>query len=87
MKSDKPLEGKDVGINYLIENGRKIVESGDNSFMEMEIDPEEFKVLLFTSGTTSNSKGVMLCNRNLAENIQQIDFFQYFHFIIHMNQQ
>lgn len=72
MKSDKPLEGKDVGINYLIENGRKIVESGDNSFMEMEIDPEEFKVLLFTSGTTSNSKGVMLCNRNLAENINAV---------------
>ena len=34
--------------------------------MDIEIDPDEFKVLLFTSGTTAKSKGVMLCNRNLA---------------------
>ena len=72
MKSDKPLDGKDVGINYLIENGKNIIESGDNSFKNIEIDKEEFKILIFTSGTTSNSKGVMLCNRNLAENINAI---------------
>jgi len=69
MKSDKAIDGKDVGINFLIENGKKILDSGDNTFDKIEIDPEEFKVLIFTSGTTSNSKGVMLCNRNLAENI------------------
>ena len=56
MKSDKDLDGKDVGIKNLIENGKRIVNSGDNSYMDIEIDPEEFKVLLFTSGTTSNSK-------------------------------
>ena len=72
MKSDKPLEGKDVGINYLIETGKKIIKSGDNSFEKIEIDPEEFKVSIFTSGTTSRSKGVMICNRNLAENINAI---------------
>lgn len=75
MKSDKDLDGKDVGINYLIDNGKRIVNSGDNSFMEIEIDPEEFKVLLFTSGTTSNSKGVMLCNKNLAENINAVNAY------------
>ena len=75
MKSDKDLDGKDVGINYLIDNGKRIVNSGDNSFMDIEIDPEEFKVLLFTSGTTSNSKGVMLCNRNLAENINAVSAY------------
>ena len=75
MKSDKDLEKKDVGISYLIENGKRIVKSGDNSYMDIEIDPEEFKVLLFTSGTTSNSKGVMLCNRNLAENINAVSAY------------
>ena len=75
MKSDKDLSGKDVGIKYLVENGKRIVNSGDNSFMDIEIDPEEFKVLLFTSGTTSNSKGVMLCNRNLAENINAVNAY------------
>ena len=72
MKSDKPLKGKDVGIDYLIDSGKRIIKSGDDSFKNIEIDPEEFKVLIFTSGTTSNSKGVMICNRNLAENINAI---------------
>ena len=72
MKSDKPLNGKDVGIDYLIQSGKKIIESGDDSFKDIKIDKEEFKILIFTSGTTSNSKGVMLCNRNLAENINAI---------------
>ena len=72
MKSNKPLDGKDVGLDYLISSGKKIIKSGDNSFQKIEIDPGEFKVLIFTSGTTANSKGVMLCNRNLAENINAI---------------
>ena len=72
MKSDKHLEGKDVGSKKLLEMGKRIVESGDESFKEIEINPDEFKVLIFTSGTTSNAKGVMLSNRNLAENINAV---------------
>ena len=75
MKSDAELKDKDVGINYLIENGKRIIKSGDDFFEKIEINPEEFKVLLFTSGTTSNSKGVMLCNRNLAENINAVNAY------------
>ena len=41
----------------------------NETFLANEIDPNEFKVLIFTSGTTSNSKGVMICNKNLTENI------------------
>ena len=69
MNSDKEQEGRFVGLDYLIEEGKALVSGGDNSFMNIEIDPDEFKVLIFTSGTTSNAKGVMLCNRNLAENV------------------
>ena len=69
MNSDQEIEGKFVGLDYLIEEGKLLVNSGDNSFMGIEIDPEEFKVLIFTSGTTSNAKGVMLSNRNLAQNV------------------
>ena len=72
MKSDKHLDGKDIGVKNLLETGRRIVESGDDSFKDIEIDPDEFKVLIFTSGTTSNAKGVMLSNRNLAENINAV---------------
>ncbi|MBR3134831.1 MAG: AMP-binding protein [Clostridia bacterium] len=72
MKSDKPLDGKDIGLNSLIETGRNIIKSGDDEFENIPIDPEEFKLLIFTSGTTSDAKGVMICNRNLAENINAI---------------
>ncbi len=72
MKSDRPLEHKDVGLNTLINLGKNIIKTGDKSFERIEIDPEEFKILFFTSGTTSNAKGVMLNNRNLASNINAI---------------
>ena len=68
MNSSQEPDGKFIGLDYLIEEGTALVDGGDNSFMDIEIDPDEFKVLLFTSGTTAKSKGVMLCNRNLAEN-------------------
>ena len=72
MNSDEKLNGREVGFNTILNEGKEMVNNGDNSFMEIEIDPNEFKVLLFTSGTTSNSKGVMLCNRNLAENVNAV---------------
>lgn len=72
MRSDKKLEGKDVGLLNLIELGKALRNSGNKTFEEIEIDPEEFKVLFFTSGTTAKSKGVMLNNRNLAENINAV---------------
>ena len=75
MKGENKLEDKDVGLQYLIDLGKSIIKSGDNSFEKIEIDPEEFKILFFTSGTTSNAKGVMLNNRNLAENINAVSAY------------
>lgn len=69
MYSEDELQNKTVGMQYLINEGIKFVNSGDDYFAKVETDPDEFKVLLFTSGTTSNAKGVMLTSRNLAENI------------------
>lgn len=69
MYSQDELQNKTVGMQYLINEGTKFVNSGDDYFTKVETDPDEFKVLLFTSGTTSNAKGVMLSSRNLAENI------------------
>ena len=72
MDSNDPINNRNVGMNYIIKEGKEIIESGDTSFMDIEIDPEEFKMLIFTSGTTSKSKGVMICNRNLAENVNAV---------------
>ena len=75
MKSDKELEGNSVGIKYLINQGKEIIKNGNKDFENIEIDPEEFKILFFTSGTSSESKGVMLCNRNLAENLNAVSAY------------
>ena len=73
MNSEDKLVGRTVGFNTILKQGKKMIDSGDNSFMQIEIDPEEFKVLIFTSGTTSNAKGVMINNRNLAQNINAVN--------------
>ena len=77
MYSDAELntETKTIGIENLIKKGKEKVDNNDDSFMKIQIDPEEFKVLIFTSGTTANSKGVMICNRNLAENINAVSAY------------
>lgn len=40
------------------------------SFKEAQPDPEDLAVLMYTSGTTGDSKGVMLCHRNITANIE-----------------
>ena len=75
MNSDEKLQGREVGFNTIVEQGKELLEKGDSSFMEISIDPDTFKVLIFTSGTTSNSKGVMISNRNLAENINAVSAY------------
>ena len=75
MKSNENLQGREVGIKTVIEEGKKLIENGDDSFLKIEIDPDEFKALFFTSGTTANSKGVMVNNRQLANNINAVSAY------------
>jgi len=49
--------------------GRAALAAGDRSFVDAVIDPEKMSSLLFTSGTTAMSKGVMLCHRNITHNV------------------
>ena len=45
--------------------GRKLVEDGSERFDDVPVDLEKVCAILFTSGTTGTSKGVMLCQKNL----------------------
>ncbi len=77
MNEDSDIQGREVGANYIIEQGNRIVESGDDTLMKIEIDEDEFKVLIFTSGTTSKAKGVMINNKNLSQNVNVVGAYVY----------
>ncbi len=56
-------------IYTLIEEGNKLIETGNKDYIETEIDNYKMSILLFTSGTTSKSKAVMLSQNNIASNV------------------
>lgn len=62
-------ENEVYAFDDLIEKGKKIVDSGDTSYIDIKIDRNKFNILLFTSGTTGKAKGVMLCHKNICANI------------------
>ena len=58
-----------TNITDLIKKGQKLLDGGDTRFLDAEIDPNAMCSLLFTSGTTGMSKGVMLCHRNFCSEV------------------
>ncbi len=53
----------------IMEEGSKVPSYKRNEFIAKEIDPDEPKIFVFSSGTTAQSKIVMLSNRNLVSDI------------------
>lgn len=60
-------------IPSLMEAGRKAIEAGDRSYHSLTWDTDSMQIILFTSGTTSKAKAVMLSQRNILSNIYMLD--------------
>ena len=65
-------------VEDLIETGRKLVEDGKRDFIDFMPTGDSMAILLFTSGTTSKSKAVMLSNKGIACNVADLLVFEVF---------
>ncbi len=61
----------------VVKKGTDLIASGDKTFIDTTIDPDEMTILLFTSGTTAKSKAVMLCQKNICKNLMSMYSFVY----------
>ncbi|MBR4111022.1 MAG: AMP-binding protein [Clostridia bacterium] len=77
MKENKNINVKyyinmDTDLNKCITDGKVILTKKDCKYNKIKIDSDKMKFMLFTSGTTSASKCVMLSHRNICSNIESI---------------
>lgn len=66
------LEKEEKGIfsfRQLVEQGIKLIENGNEEYNKIKLDDDKMSILLFTSGTTSQPKGVMLSQKNICSNV------------------
>lgn len=64
-------------IGRLADEGRKLIAQGKTDCLELSIDCEVPAVIMFTSGTTGKSKGVMLSQKNIISNALMDTVFFY----------
>ncbi len=68
-------EGYD-NILTLKQQGKELLEEGNKEYINATIDNNKMNILLFTSGTTSKSKAVMLSQKNIASNVYSMQLVE-----------
>ncbi len=71
MDSGESSDGE-LYLYDLIEEGAALRTDGEDIYDKIEIDCTSARILLFTSGTTALSKGVLLSHKNIATNLMSM---------------
>ena len=69
-----------ISIRELLDKGEEELRAGNKEFRSLRVDREALSNLIFTSGTTSAAKAVMLCQRNIMFNVfslKQVEDIRY----------
>ncbi len=69
-----PVDNEDICLSFskLLEKGAELIKNGDRRYINADIDPDVINMLIFTSGTTDKSKGVMLSHKNICHDIMAV---------------
>ena len=59
-------------LEKMMITGKELLKQENTDFRNITINPDEMKILLFTSGTTGSSKAVCLSHKNICENIRSV---------------
>ena len=66
---DTKLSDETISFESLLEKGRKLIKEKSKLYDEITIDANSMSMMLFTSGTTSAAKIVMLSQDNILSNL------------------
>ncbi len=72
---DKIDDDETLYYQDLVAEGKEIMQNDYNEFDNIEIKNDEMTIMLFTSGTTSAAKAVMLSQHNVCANINAMPHF------------
>ena len=65
-----------IWYDELLEEGKKALENGENEFKDYTPNSKKMSILLFTSGTTSKAKAVMLSQDGICANVSDLQMVE-----------